>query len=54
MEQDYKNLETERDCLFNEIGEIIKSLSQEQKDNLNCKILALIDTEISLEKYCNQ
>ena len=26
----------------------------EKKDALNCKILALIDTEIELEKYCNQ
>jgi len=52
--KEYKNLEIERDCLFDEIASITKVLPQKQKDELNCKILALIDTEISLEKYCNQ
>jgi len=48
-----KNLETERDCLFDEIGETIKDLTQKTKDELNVKILALIDVEIELEKFCN-
>jgi len=52
--KEYKNLEVERDCLFDEIGGIINNLPQEKKDALNCKILALIDTEIALEKHCNQ
>jgi len=52
--KEQKNLEIERDCLFDEIGQITKVLSQKQIDELNCKILALIDIEISLEKYCNQ
>jgi len=54
METKYKHLEEERDCLFDGIRDIIKELSQEQIDDLNCKILALIDTEIELEKHCNQ
>ena len=52
--KEYKNLEVERDCLFDEIASITKVLPQEQIDNLNCKILALIDIEIELEKHCNQ
>lgn len=54
MDREYKDLETERDCLFDEIDEIIKVLPEKQIDELNCKILALIDTEIGLEEYCNQ
>lgn len=52
--KEYKHLETERDCLFDEIAQITKVLPQKQIDELNCKILALIDTEIDLEKHCNQ
>ena len=54
MKEEYKELEEQRDLLFNEISEIIKNLPQDKKDIFNCKILALIDTEIEMEKYCNQ
>lgn len=54
MKTEYNNLEVERDNLFDEIGQIIKVLPQKEIDELNCKILALINTEIELEKYCNQ
>jgi len=53
MDSEYKNLEIERDSLFNEIADIIKDLNQNKKDELNCKILTLINIEIELEKHCN-
>ena len=50
----YKELETERDDLYDEIGEIIKDLPKDKIDELNSKLLFLIDVEIELEKFCNQ